>query len=86
MEDVGAALVHDAGAAHGGAGDSRRGRRRQEPPDLRRSPRRRMAPHDVREIGRRAYSRGWSVGRMVEDGVDAVVRETGLLGQRNRGI
>lgn len=48
VEDVGAALVHDAGPRHGGAG-GRRGRgRRQEPPDLRRPPRRRT-PHRGRE-------------------------------------
>ena len=45
VEDVGAALVHDAGAAHGGAGARRGGGRGQEPADLRRPPGRRMAPH-----------------------------------------
>lgn len=48
VEDVGAALVHDAGAAHGGAGARRGGGRRQEPPDLRRPPGRRMTPHRAR--------------------------------------
>jgi hypothetical protein len=40
VEDVVAALVHDAGARHGGA-PRRGGGRRQEPPELRRPPRHR---------------------------------------------
>lgn len=51
VEDVGAALVHDAGAGHGCAGAGRGGGRRQEPPDLRRPPGRRCrrrTPHLAR--------------------------------------
>lgn len=67
VEDVGAALVHDAGAAHGGAGARRGGGRGQEPPDLRRPPGRRMAPHHVRWVSRGA-ARGPSVGTVIGAG------------------
>lgn len=63
VEDVGAALVHDAGAAHGGAGARRGGGRRQEPLDLRRPPGRRMTQHRARSA---AATHG--VGPMVETG------------------
>lgn len=51
VEDVGAALVDDAGAGHRGAGRGSGGRRRRRrrhdpaPPDLRRRPPRRVTPH-----------------------------------------
>lgn len=80
VEDVGAALVHDAGAAQGGAGARRGGGRRQEPPDLRRPPGRRMTQHHARSA-----AAPLGVGSMVETGADAavvavvLVRETELL-------
>lgn len=70
VEDVVAALVHDAGPRDGGAG-ARLGRgRRQEPPDLRRPPRRRTPHRRARDFSRHAARPG--------------VRTQSMLGSRGR--